>query len=319
MLTLGKMLLIFLAIVATQTSVGIALASDSNTWQQRSEETRRLMNKMDEIINSPDDEKAYPEYMKIFSPDIKAHGLTPEGSADLEEVKQHYKPVFEFFDNGVLVSEEVIVAGEMAAQRYHSLFTLNGIFDGVEIEDKVMAIRGITFFRFDENQQIIERWSNHDHAYRMVQLMGVDGERKGSELRKLLNGPGLDEQEVYDLIEEMFKSFNQIHDPQLRATQFFSVFDSSIVVHGLTEETGNFDTLKQYYQDLWLAIPDLVLAVGSKMSAWSMAAVRWKGAGSHRGGYLGSEASWKPITRNGELIVRFNSNGKAEEIWVGSD
>lgn len=99
------------------------------------------------------------------------------------------------------MTEALVVAGPMAAQRYHSLFKLNGTFDGVTYQNKKMAIRGVTFFEFDENDQIKKRWSNHDHAYRMKQILGEEGERKGRLISKKLNGFGLSA----DLVEKRFR------------------------------------------------------------------------------------------------------------------
>ena len=291
-----------------------AIAGDN--WFEESEHTRQLMREMDKAINARHDDSGYAEYMSLFAEDIEAWGLIEPGPAYIETVRHHYKPVFEFFEDGVLVTESLVVAGNMAAQRYHSLFRLNGTFDGVTYKGKRIAIRGITFFQFDENDKIKTRWSNHDHAYRMGQLLGKEGEAQGKILAKKLNGPSLSEQTIYKISGEMFDSFNQIHDPQLRSEKYFSYFDSFVIVHGIKDKQSGLRDLKTYFQELWSAFPDLVITVEEKMSAWSMIAIRWKASGSHRGKYRHIGASWKPIMLSGETILRFNELGKVTEMWM---
>ena len=146
-------------IVITLILLGTCLTTLAEpTWIEKSEGTRSLIYKMDSYINSPDRNRGFDLYMSIFAKDLKAYGLIESGPADLSIVKHHYKPVFAFFEDGSLVTETLVVAGNMAAQRYHSLFKLNGTFDGVSYKDKPMAIRGITFFQFNEKLILSYSW-----------------------------------------------------------------------------------------------------------------------------------------------------------------
>ena len=102
------------------------------------------------IVNSPERQKAYDAYILAFSPDARVHGLVPDRTATLEDVRKHYRAVFFELDGGTLVEDEAYFAGPMAAHRYHSMLTLNGTFDGVAAKDKPVILRGQTFFRFGE-------------------------------------------------------------------------------------------------------------------------------------------------------------------------
>ena len=115
---------------------GILLAFDGNAsspdkWRDLSEQTRTRMQEMDEIIRDPVPERGYEAYMELFSRNVQAHGLHESGAANLDGLREHYRPVFFELQDGVLISDEVIVAGPMAAQRYHSMLYLRGEFDGI--------------------------------------------------------------------------------------------------------------------------------------------------------------------------------------------
>jgi predicted ester cyclase len=281
-----------------------------------SEHTRKLMHKMDNRINASDEDGGYDRYMSMFSEDIEAWGLIESGPAELKTVKHHYKPVFEYFEDGVLVTESLVVAGNMAAQRYHSMFKLNGTFDGVTYKGKQIAIRGVTFFQFDEHDRIITRWSNHDHAYRMGQILGKEGEEQGRQISKKLNGPGLSANEVEKNIESLVSSFNIIHDPKLRSESFLSFFASDVKVMGLNESPAGLKELGAYTYRLWGAFPDLVLIPGDIMSAWSFGATVLTAHGSHRADFDGVKADYSPVRLTMEIILHFNDHGKIKEFRI---
>jgi len=307
-----KKLLFFSVILS---SINFAVFAESSELIN-SEHTRYLMHQMDSRINASDEDGGYERYISIFSEDIKAYGLIESGPADLDTVKHHYKPVFEFFEEGVLVTESLAVAGNMAAQRYHSFFKLNGTFDGVTYKGKQMAIRGITFFQFDEHDKIIKRWSNHDHAYRMGQILGKKGEEQGRLISNTLNGPGLSANEVEKNIESLVSSFNIIHDSKLRAESFYSFFTSDVKVMGISESPAGLKELSAYSERLWQAFPDLVLIPGDIMSAWSYGASVLTGHGSHRATFEGNEATQAPMSIKLELIVHFNDQGKIDKLHL---
>lgn len=270
------------------------------------------MQRMDARINDEAGAAGLDAYLALFSPAVRAWGLYEDGPADLARVRQHYTPVFGGFKDSILVSEETIVAGTMAAQRYHALFHLDGVFDGVEAHDRLTAIRGQTFFRFDDGGLIAERWSNHDHAYRMGQLQGERGVAEGRRIGRVLNGAGLDEAGVYAALDAGLDAFNRIHSPAQRRAAIARLLDA-----GLEGDAGSRDALLGRLDAFWRAVPDAVMHLDARLSAWGMGAVRWRIAGSLRGDFEGRAATQQPVSLHGEAIVRFTPAGRIDAVWSG--
>lgn len=300
--------------------VRLAQAEDMAAWKISTAQTRERLHTMDAAVNQQGDPgEAYENYMATFSPSVRAYGLLPGVAADHTGVREFYRSLFGTFEDSVLVSDELIVAGPMAAQRYHSLGYMTGTFDGVAMDRKLVAIRGQTFFRLDTDGLIAERWSNHDHAYRLVQIKGDTAIEEGRQLAKLLNGQGLSEQEVYNRLNAMAAAYNLIHDPIERERRFLSFFDKDLVVHGIASTQVGLSEFADYFRSRWNAIPDLVVHLEAKLSAWSMGAVRWRATGSLRERHADIEPIYAPVALSGETIMRFDNTGKVNEIWVNSE
>jgi len=285
-------------------------------WQAQSTTTRTALARMDELINSPVRETAYVDYLALFHPRVQAWGLYPDGAAGLARIREHYRPVFFELGGGVLVSDQVIVAGPMAAQRYHSLMVLNGTFDGVEANDRPVVIRGQTFFMIDEEGLIRERWSNHDHAYRMAQLRGEEGAREGRELARKLNGPGLSEASTIDALASLVEAFNQPESPDRRESAVVALLAPRLRVHGLDGEMKDSGAMQAFLRELWHAYPDLILMTGPPVSGWSMVAAQWRASGSQRAPWRNQFGGRVPVSMHGELILKFTAGGLVEEAWI---
>lgn len=288
----------------------------TTTWQERSNVTRSTLSRMDKLINSDDSRTAYDQYMAMFHPAIKAWGLYENQGADLEHIKQHYLPVFFELEGGVLVSDQVIVAGPMAAQRYHSMMLLNGTFDGVEAKNKPVVIRGQTFFQIDENGLITERWSNHDHAYRMGQLLGEQGRKQGAAMAMALNGPGITEKQGIETMHALVRAFNQAEAPGRRAQETESLLSRAIKLHGIGVGTKDAGQTAAFLEELWTAFPDLILSIGPAISGWSFVAVDWRLTGSQRQSFRGQFKPDSPVCFQGQLIAHLTSAQKFDEVWV---
>ena len=292
-------------------------AGELTAWEASTARTRERLHAMDAAINLRGDPvQAYEKYMATFSPAVRVHGLLPGEATNYNGVREFYSSLFGTFEDSVLVSDELIVAGPIAAQRYHSLGYMTGTFDGVAMNRKLVAIRGQTFFRLDANGLIAERWSNHDHAYRLAQIKGDAGIQEGRQLAARLNGPGLSERAVYGRLDAMAAAFNLIHNPAQRENRFLAFFDEDVMVHGIGSGPRGLNEFRDYYRARWQAFPDLVINLEAKLSAWSMGAMRWRATGSFRGPYDDIEPTQAPVTLTGEAILRFNQSGKVVEIWV---
>ncbi|TNE34556.1 MAG: hypothetical protein EP350_01725 [Alphaproteobacteria bacterium] len=270
-----------------------------------------------EIVNSADRKAAYAAYIASFDTDARVYRLVPGRPATLDDVAEHYRAVFFELGGGTLVEDEVYTAGPMAAHRYHSMLTLNGTFDGVEARDKQVILRGQTFFHFGKDGRIIERWSNHDHAYRMEQLLGEKGRIEGEELGEQLNGPGLTEADGYRFVDAFAANFSRAESPELRKQSIANQLAEDVTIHGLGCSPVSKRHLLGHLDDLWSAFPDLFMTiVGTPASGWSMIAFRWKAIGSQRKAF----GDWRLEGRaaaewRGEVIMKLGEDGRATEIW----
>ncbi len=305
----------YLAAASLLPHLAFALESPP-AWRDLSERTRARMHEMDEIIRDRNQERSYQNYLEIFADDVVAHGLLESGDTGIDGLRTHYRPVFFELKDGVLLSDEVIVAGNMAAQRYHSLLYLAGEFDGVAGQLQPVFLRGQTFFRFDNDGRIAERWSNHDHAYRLGQLLGADGRAAGDRITRHLNGPGLSEAEVLDKLEQLLSAFNRMEAPAERDSEFLQFFESRSRIHGLDEESVGLAELQQQLRELWAAVPDLQMTIHARLSAWSMAAFRWQALGSQRNAYRERDPHMRPVSLTGDWILRFDGAGRITEAWL---
>lgn len=299
----------------------ISQVNAADAWREFSERTRSTVYRMENRINLvPTDQagrkKAYEAYMATFSPNAVIHGLVPSGDVDYQGLRRFYAALFGTFRDSVLVSDELIVAGDMAAQRYHSLGRMSGEFDGVKLDNRMVALRGQTFFRLGKDDRIIERWSNHDHGYRMALTRGPDGSEIGKHLALHLNGPGLTEAEVYEKLTSYADAFNVIYAPEERERRMMALFAPDAHAHGIGVQDADLHALLNYFRELWTAMPDLILKHDAMLSAWSMGATRWSATGSRRGARSGQPVDWQPVQLRGEMIVRYDGSGLITEIWL---
>lgn len=268
--------------------------------------------------NSADRRSAYDRYVALFDPAAKVFGLVPDRAGTIEDVRKHYRAVFFDLQNGTLVEDDRIVAGEMGAHRYHSMLTLNGTFDGVVAKDKPVTLRGQTFFRYGSDGRIVERWSNHDHAYRMGQLLGDKGREEGAKIGAQLNGPGLNEQQGYAAVSRLIEAFSRAEAPVRRRTEVANMLSEGLIVRGLRCGTAGKAHLLAHFDGLWTAFPDLHMKLaGEPMSGWSMVALRWQARSSQRAPYGGRKPGYRTIAQwSGQLIARLDRDERIVELWI---
>lgn len=119
-------------------------------------------------------------YLDQFAVDVAVHGLQgrPE-PADIGDVKAHYQHVMGTAtpaarDPDSALQEDVrVVAGPMAAHRYHAVLHVPGFPPDFAYYDVALPLqlRGQTIFDYGgPDGTIRERWSNHDNKFRTGQL-----------------------------------------------------------------------------------------------------------------------------------------------------
>lgn len=297
----------FLSLVSSQSGLTEEASSRLNpAICERSESTRQAMLEMDRIINS---DAALDSYLDLFSPSIEAWGLLPERAASWREVENHYKPVFGNFDRSILVSDEVIVADRFAAQRYHAMFYLSGEFDGVQANKKKTFIRGSTVFEFDNFGLIRKRWSDHDHQFRLSQLLDTPSEiERETERSRVLSGPGLTAQEIRDRMNSMQRIFNQMQNPEKRLSVL-----SALLSETLLERQIWVEKLTAFFE----IMPDAHLAYDAVVAAWSRVGIRWRITGSIRRDHELLPYRNHAISLAGETVLELDSNGRIASIHEG--
>jgi hypothetical protein len=286
-------------------------------WAHLSERTRARLVQMDRDANPDGTSEALDRYLSVFSDDIVAHGLVDDGDTGKAGMRGHYAPVFSSFPDLRLVTEELVVAGEMAAQKYHAAGTITEP-DGTPI--RAFALRGYTFFRFGGHGLVVERWSNHDHEYRLTQLEGPDAAEKGRLLQHRLNGPSLGEEEVFRRLVELERALNVIDDPLARSPAVRACFAPSARVHVAAggSEVGP-DSFLEHLEELWTAVPDLVFHHDARLTAWGYGAVRWRATGYARGSFRGVGPGDSAVVLYGETIVRYDDDGLIDAVWTNDD
>ncbi len=308
--------LILVCLVCAFADSALAQAVSPPSWQASTAHTRKTLHRMDELINQADRQAAYKQYLAIFHPEVKAWGLYANGAANIDRVREHYRSVFFELGGGVLVSDKVVVAGPMAAQRYHSLMSLSGTFDGVTAENKPVVIRGQTIFRIDNDGKIRERWSNHDHAYRMGQLLGEPGTSEGTRIARELNGPGLSETETLIRLSALVTAFNQPEAPQQRFSDTTGFLSKTFKLHGVSDRPLDKTGTLQFLEGFWSAFPDTMLDVGTPITAWGHIAVDWRATGTWRQEFRGTINRGAPVCIQGDMILRLSGKGQIEEAWL---
>jgi len=119
-------------------------------------------------------------YIAQFADNVRVHGLQgrPE-PATLSDVKAHYQLVMGSPSSpsrdaeGGLREDLAVVAGPMAAHRYHAALHVPGFPPDFAYYDSAipLKLRGQTVFDYGgPDGTIRERWSNHDNKFRTGQL-----------------------------------------------------------------------------------------------------------------------------------------------------
>ena len=178
-----------------------------------------------------------------------------------------------------------------------------------------MAIRGYTLFRFGEDGLVAERWSNHDHEYRLVQWEGPQAAEKGRRLKRFLNGPSLCEEEVVGRLAALEAALGILAPAEEREAAVRACLAPGAQVHGIGDGPVGPAGLLQHYAELWEAVPDLVFHHDATLSAWGYGAVRWRATGYVAGAFRGVGPSDDAAVLHGETIVRYDDHGLIDMMW----
>jgi len=90
-----------------------------------------------------------------------------------------------------------------------------------------------------------------------------------------------------------------------RRDGYFALYAPDAVLHRSPPLAPGIDAIKQWYRSLWAAFPDCHLTLGNVVAEGDFVANNFRLTGTHRGVFLGTPASGRPIDVEGVTILRF--------------
>ena len=264
--------------------------------------------------------------------EIIAYGMAP-APVGKQALMQFYSGVFAGFPDFTLVSDSLIVAGDMGAHRYHAMGTYVG---GPEATGQKVMFRGQTVYRVSPTGRVVFRFSNHDHAFREAQIAysrdkSSDAATRSYEPDAFLHQPDYDSKAIGDPNElpeyavrravakltamasqaNMSKAYGQLYRPDAR-------------IHGLVPgkplEVQSLAALQTRQAQLRSAMPDLTYATDELIVCGPYAIEQNFAWGHHRGGSLGGRAaSGKKLMLREQTIFRLDENCRVAERWINHD
>lgn len=115
------------------------------------------------------------------------------------------------------------------------------------------------------------------------------------------------------LKESVLHSLAALADPA-RRDEYFDLYAPNIVLHGYDGVGPGLDSVKAFYQAMFVAFPDLLVTAHDFVEQGDQIAVRFELTGTHQGPYLGIPATGRPIQLAGITILRF-AEGQCVERW----
>ena len=97
-------------------------------------------------------------YVAFYHPQAKLHFLPPGMPQGREGARLFYSGFLAAFPDAKVTVSDVMVDGDMVAERFMLEATHRGAFMGVPPTGRRVAVNGITMFRIADDQ-IVERWS----------------------------------------------------------------------------------------------------------------------------------------------------------------
>ncbi len=99
---------------------------------------------------------------------------------------------------------------------------------------------------------------------------------------------------------------------------FLSMFDPSLVHHGLGSEPLDEKGNRAFYEGFKVAFPDSQIILDDAVAEDDQVAVRLHITGEHKGEFLGVAPTGRSIHVNAQAIMRFK-DGRVVERWTTAD
>ena len=108
-------------------------------------------------------------YLELYADDLTVHGYPP-GVEDKEGVTAFYESFRKALDDFELTAEDAISEGDKVAVRYRIRGTHADELLGAPASGNKVDVTGQSFFRFNEQGQVVERWQQLDAGTLLTQI-----------------------------------------------------------------------------------------------------------------------------------------------------
>lgn len=113
------------------------------------------------------------------------------------------------------------------------------------------------------------------------------------------------------------RAAEQFNNTQQRSA-WFAIHDPSVVAMGLGPKPLDLDGLKEFYDGLWKAFPDLRITIEDIIGEDDTVAWRLSVTGTHKAEFRGVAPTGKRVAFTAQYVFRFR-NGKIVERWTNLD
>jgi predicted ester cyclase len=103
-----------------------------------------------------------------------------------------------------------------------------------------------------------------------------------------------------------------------RRDAYFDLYAEDVVLHGYDGVEPGLDSVKRYYAGIWAVFPDARVHAEDMIEINDKVALRFIMTGTHRGPFLGLNATGRSIRLPGMTILRFKG-WKCVERWSVTD
>jgi predicted ester cyclase len=100
---------------------------------------------------------------------------------------------------------------------------------------------------------------------------------------------------------------------------YMDMYDSSIDAKGFPGVQPGIDSLKDFYQVFWSAVPGSQIIIDDLIEKDDKLVCRFTVTGKHTGTLMGIPPSNKDVQFNGITILQFNENDKCTQRWNQAD
>jgi len=105
---------------------------------------------------------------------------------------------------------------------------------------------------------------------------------------------------------------------QASRESYFDLYAPQAVLHRSPPLQPGLESIKQFYRAYWAAFPDIELVVQNILAEGDLVACSFEVSATHRGQFLGIEATGRSVHFSGVTILRFE-NGHCVERWSQTD